>query len=166
MLADLRADLQRSGHSLGRCCLGLILPNAASAVFWIRLYLWCEARRLPTFLAYRMLLHFHGLEWARGCHVGAGLVLPHPHGVLIAIGSRIGARATIYGGVRLLGEHGRAPTVGDDVLLGDGVRLIGGVSVGDGAVVGAGAVVSRDLPPRCVALGVPARVHRLLDPAP
>jgi acetyltransferase-like isoleucine patch superfamily enzyme len=50
--------------------------------------------------------------------------------------------------------------IGRDVWFGTGVKVLRGVTVGDQAVVGAGAVVNRDLPPRAVAVGVPARVIR------
>lgn len=52
-------------------------------------------------------------------------------------------------------------TLGNDVWVGHGAVILPGVSIGDGAVVGAGAVVSRDVPPFAVAIGVPARIHRL-----
>lgn len=45
-----------------------------------------------------------------------------------------------------------------DVWIGTRVTVTRGVVVGEGAVVGANAVVTRDLPPYCVAVGVPARV--------
>lgn len=48
----------------------------------------------------------------------------------------------------------------DDVWLGLSVQVLDGVTIGKGTVVGAGAVVTKDLPPDCVAVGVPARVIR------
>jgi len=48
----------------------------------------------------------------------------------------------------------------DDVWLGLSVQVLDGVTIGKGTVVGAGAVVTKDLPPNCVAVGVPARVIR------
>jgi acetyltransferase-like isoleucine patch superfamily enzyme len=57
-------------------------------------------------------------------------------------------------------------TTGDPVVLEDRVWLgnrsmvLKGVTVGHDAVVAAGAVVTRDVPPRTVVAGVPARVVR------
>jgi acetyltransferase-like isoleucine patch superfamily enzyme len=48
--------------------------------------------------------------------------------------------------------------IGDGVWLGANVVVTAGVTIGAGAIVGAGAVVTHDLPPDCVAGGVPAKV--------
>ena len=44
--------------------------------------------------------------------------------------------------------------------VGGGVTLCPGVEVGEEAFIAAGAVVTRDVPARAVAMGVPARVVR------
>ncbi|MCQ9352831.1 sugar O-acetyltransferase [Corynebacterium sp. 153RC1] len=60
-------------------------------------------------------------------------------------------------------EIAKPITIEQDVWLGAGVTVLPGVTIGEGAVVGSGAVVSRDIPPRTLALGVPAKVVRALD---
>ena len=42
--------------------------------------------------------------------------------------------------------------------IGSNATILGDVTVGEGALVGAGAVVTRDVPPRAVVAGSPARV--------
>lgn len=49
-------------------------------------------------------------------------------------------------------------TIGDNVWICQGATILKGVTLGDGCVVGAGAVVTKDVPPRCVVAGNPAKV--------
>jgi acetyltransferase-like isoleucine patch superfamily enzyme len=44
--------------------------------------------------------------------------------------------------------------------VGGGTVLTPGVEIGEEAFIAAGAVVTRDVPPRAVVMGVPARVIR------
>jgi acetyltransferase-like isoleucine patch superfamily enzyme len=46
--------------------------------------------------------------------------------------------------------------------IGSGAVILAGVTIGAGAIVGAGAVVTRDVPPRTIVAGNPARVLRTL----
>lgn len=59
---------------------------------------------------------------------------------------------------------GAAPTapvtIGDRVWIGCRATVLKGVTVGDGAVIAAGSVVVRDVPPRALVAGNPARVVR------
>jgi len=47
--------------------------------------------------------------------------------------------------------------------VGSGATILAGVTIGEGAIVGAGSVVTKDVPPRTVVAGNPARVLRTLD---
>ena len=56
------------------------------------------------------------------------------------------------------GRSSAGVSVGAGAWLGAGAKILDGVTIGDGAVVGAGAVVREAVPPRAIAVGVPARV--------
>lgn len=65
-------------------------------------------------------------------------------------------------------DHGTRPgsrpvVLEDDVWIGARTIVLKGVTIGRGTSIGAGSVVTRSLPPRCVAAGVPAKVIRYLD---
>ena len=47
--------------------------------------------------------------------------------------------------------------VESDVWIGRNVTLLCGVTIGRGAIIAAGAVVNKDVPPYCIAGGVPAK---------
>lgn len=48
--------------------------------------------------------------------------------------------------------------IGDNVWIGANATILPGVSIGDESVVAAGALVNKDVPPRTVVAGVPAKV--------
>lgn len=53
----------------------------------------------------------------------------------------------------------RVPRFGTGARVGSGGVVLSGVTVGEYALVGAGSVVTKDVPPRTLAFGHPARVH-------
>jgi acetyltransferase-like isoleucine patch superfamily enzyme len=54
----------------------------------------------------------------------------------------------------------QGPTIRRSARVGGGAIICPGVEIGEEAFVGAGAVVTRDVPPRTVVVGSPARVLR------
>jgi serine O-acetyltransferase len=94
-----------------------------------------------------------------GCEVGLALpktvFLPHPQGIVIHGGARIG-RDVIIGHQVTLGARdltGAAPVLEDGVYVGAGAKILGGVRVGRGATVGANAVVTKDVPAAATVVG-------------
>jgi maltose O-acetyltransferase len=109
--------------------------------------------------------------------IGARTFVNYGCVVLDVVPVRIGADCQVASNVQLLAathpvepeprregwEYGEPITIGDNVWLGGGVIVCPGVTIGEDSVVGAGAIVTRDLPPRVVAAGNPARVLRTID---
>jgi acetyltransferase-like isoleucine patch superfamily enzyme len=53
--------------------------------------------------------------------------------------------------------------IGDNVWFGVGCVVTGGVRIGERCVIGSNSVVTRDLPPRVIAAGAPAKVIREIE---
>lgn len=67
--------------------------------------------------------------------------------------SEIGSFSSFMPSVNISGEV----KIGESVYTGTGAKIINQLSIGDEAIIGAGAVVSRSLPPKCTAVGIPAK---------
>lgn len=123
--------------------------------------------RPPVTLLYRAL--FKVVEWTCGItlpyttRLGRRVRIWHHGGMILharAIGDDVHIRHNTTFGVARRGENTGIPVIGDRADLGCGVCVLGAVRVGADSVVGANAVVLADVPPGCVAVGIPARVVR------
>ncbi len=65
--------------------------------------------------------------------------------------------------IKSQGVDRRRIVIEDDCWIGSGVTILAGVRVGRGSVIAAGAVVARDVAPRTIVGGVPARVIKYRD---
>ncbi|HXX48348.1 MAG TPA: DapH/DapD/GlmU-related protein [Myxococcota bacterium] len=61
-------------------------------------------------------------------------------------------------------ERSAPVRIGERVWIASDVTVLAGVTIGDDVVVGARSLVTRDLPPRVLALGVPAVPVRAIGP--
>lgn len=51
-------------------------------------------------------------------------------------------------------------SIGNNVWIGANSVILKGVTIGEGAVVAAGSIVTKDVPPKCLVGGVPAKIIR------
>lgn len=87
----------------------------------------------------------------------------------VLLGPRVGIYTTNHAldpAERAAGACVAGPVViGDTVWIGGGVTINPGVTIGEGAVIGSGSVVTKDVPARTIAAGVPARPIRAITEA-
>ncbi|MHC4109884.1 MAG: Coenzyme F420 hydrogenase/dehydrogenase, beta subunit C-terminal domain [Planctomycetota bacterium] len=57
-------------------------------------------------------------------------------------------------------EIAKEINIGDHVWIGNRAIILKGVTIGNGAVIAAGAIVTKDVPEKCLAAGIPAKVIR------
>lgn len=114
--------------------------------------------------------HVHASQWV---HIAATNLVHIGHDVLIGSKviitdhnhgqySRQHSSPEIPPASRSL-DRDRSVVIGNRVWLGDGVVVTPGASIGDGSVIGPNSVVRGEIPPACIATGIPARVTRTFD---
>ena len=69
----------------------------------------------------------------------------------------------IHPGCKFSAECMRGPVLRRGVQIGVNVTILPYVEIGEGSLIGSGSVVTRDIPPRSVAYGNPARVVRRVE---
>ena len=112
-----------------------------------------------------------GVKIAKDVYVGTGVFFDdsQPERITIKDGVRIGAWTKIIthdvsfkiafkGELKLPGGFGAPVVVEKNVMIGTGAMILPGVTIGERSIIGAGAVVTHDIPPRSVAVGIPANV--------
>jgi len=91
--------------------------------------------------------------------IGGGLRMPHPNGIVIHPGARLGVNCMVFQQVTIgMRSDDGVPWIGGHVDIGAGAKVLGPVRVGDHASIGANAVVLDNIPEGATAVGIPARV--------
>ena len=105
-------------------------------------------------------------------YLGPGTYMTSPTSILIGDRVMFGPQVMLIGGDHDLSNtevplrFAPAPpspppiVIEDDAWIGSRVTILKGVRIGHGAVVGAASLVTRDVPPRSIAVGNPCRVVR------
>jgi len=100
----------------------------------------------------------------RNCQIMQMTFINPARSIIVGDDSGIGGHCLIFGHTSWLSHfEGYAVDfepieIGNSVSVAWGAFLLPGTKIGDGAVIGANSMVSRTIPPRCLAIGYPARV--------
>lgn len=95
----------------------------------------------------KLLLRRYACDVSSGAEIVGPIYIPHPIGIVIGSGSRIGANVSIFQNVTLGRDgSGKYPTVKDDVRLFAGAVIVGDIVVHTGARVPANSVINVDFP--------------------
>jgi len=149
--------------------------------FWLMVLgwvTWC-----PFWFIRKFFFKISGVKIGKGSKIHTGCLFFNPKNITIGEDTIVGYRAFLDGREKLkIGNHtdiasevmiynsehniedenfsaAEAPiAIGDYCFIGPRVIILPGVKIGDGAVIGAGAVVTKDVPEKAIAAGVPAKV--------
>lgn len=96
--------------------------HTASPSWWS-----AQVLRRVAVLRHRFWSAVSGADIPLNSHIGGGLLLPHPNGVVIHPAARVGVNCLIFQQVTLgTRGNGKAPVLGDRVDVGAGAKLLGG----------------------------------------
>lgn len=95
-------------------------------------------------------------------HIGPGLYIGHFGCIIIGKDTVMGENCNISQGITI-GQAGRGgrqltPKLGNRIYIGPGAKIFGGIQIGDDVAIGANSVVTKSLPNKAVAVGIPAKI--------
>lgn len=153
--------------------ISLILPETRCFGLKVRLLRWCGAK-IGHNVRINSSVHISGvgkLLIGDDVWIGPRTLLISGCPATVSIGSHvdIGPDVCIVTGsheIDTQGSHVAGRGYNTDVVIEDGAwigcraTILPGVTIGQKTVIGAGSLVVRDVPSKCVAYGVPARLAR------
>ena len=104
------------------------------------------------------------LKIGRNCQIMQMSFINPTRSITIGDDTGIGGHSLIFGHTSWLSQFEGYPVEFDAIEIGNSVSIawrvfvLPGTKIGDGAVIGANSLVYRTIPPRCLAVGFPARV--------
>jgi serine O-acetyltransferase len=167
-LALLREDLCTHDHSLFEAGFWAVAVHRYGN--W-RMGIRPKLLRAPVSLVFRILAWvveiIGGIHLPYTVRLGRRVRIWHHGGIVLharSIGDDVHIRHNTTFGVSSRGQIRAIPTIGDRVDIGCGACVLGNITVGHDSRIGANAVVVRDIPPYSTAVGVPARVIKIMPP--
>ena len=167
-LADVQKALAEAGDSIRSVHMETSARNSAVPMADLTRY---EARIEPGAVIRDMVEIGRAAVVMMGAVINIGAVIGErtmiDMNAVVGGRARIGSDCHIGAGAVVAGviepPSATPVIIGDRVLVGANAVILEGITVGDGAVVAAGAIVTKDVPPRTVVAGSPARIIKEVD---
>ncbi len=172
MLDYIRADFQaltRKQTGFPAKLVTVLLHPGFHSVLLYRISRWCYLHRIR---ALSIVINYvcsmlTGAQISHAAEIGKGLVIYHPHGIVVGRTAVLGEFCVLAHG-NVVGQrlgNGDRPIIGDRFYAATGAKMLGRIRIGNDVRVGANAVVLDSLPDGVTVAGNPARVVRIPEAA-
>ena len=127
-------------------------------LFWLRLsqyrgWLWPLCRWMYALISRNALI-----DIPVRTKIGYGFYIGHGMCIVINGGTVIGNNVNISHFVSIGTNNNTPSVIGDNVYIGPNASVVEDVRIGNNATIGAGAVITKDVPEKGTAVGVPAHI--------
>lgn len=113
-------------------------------------------KQLANYYAYKISKKYN-CYISPSAEIGRNLILPHPTGIVIGEGVKVGNNCVIYQNVTL-GRKNRDiaeyPTIGNNVIIYCNSTVIGKIKVGDNSIIGCNSVLLKSVEENSKCIGV------------
>ena len=170
MFGHIRADfeaLTRKQAGLVPKLVTVAVHSGFHSVLLYRLSRWCYMHRMRAFsiLVNYVCSILTGAQISHAAEIGKGLVIYHPHGIVVGSTAVLGEYCVLVHG-NVIGQRlggGDRPLIGDRFYAATGAKILGRVRIGNDVRVGANSVVLDALPDGVTVAGNPARIERIQE---
>lgn len=159
-IALIREDIKCNSHAKSKFVLAFYRIAFASGASSSRII---RAVTVPVRVIYRIITDWlMGIDIPTKVRLGRRCVLYHSTALVINEAVVIGDDCILRHSVTIgnkMTKNGESlpPIIGNRVEFGAGAIILGPVTIGDDAKIGAGSVVTKDVAPRSIMVGNPAR---------
>jgi serine O-acetyltransferase len=166
--ADFQALTRKQTGFLAKLVTVMLHPGFHSVLLY-RLSRWCYLHRMR---AVSILINYlcsilTGAQISHAAEIGKGLVIYHPHGIVVGRTAVLGEYCVLVHG-NVIGQRlggGDRPLIGDRFYAATGAKILGRIHIGNDVRVGANSVVVDSLPDGVTVAGNPARIVRMSEAA-
>lgn len=161
--ADLSAVFERDPACHSYVDAFLFYKGVHALESWrISHWLWNQGRKAMALFLQSRISQLFAVDVHPAARIGRGIMFDHATGIVIGETAMVEDDVSIMQDVTLGGtgkESGdRHPKIRRGVLLSLGAKVLGNIEIGEYSRIGAGSVVLKAIPPRCTAVGVPAKL--------
>ena len=115
----------------------------------------------------RLNVSLTGAEIEFNAEIQDAFFIPHPVGIVIGRGTKIGKHVTVFQNVTFGVKSWDAitvfPEISDNVTIYSGAKILGGIKIGNNSIIGANAVVNKDVEANVAVGGIPAKIIKKLE---
>lgn len=102
-----------------------------------------------------------GVDIPDSTKIGKGLKIYHGQGLIIHKNVKIGENVILRQNTTIGVSSSGIPIIENHVEIGANCNVFGGIIICEGAIIGAMSLVNKNIPPYCVAVGIPAKPIKL-----